>query len=310
MKKNIAYYFILLGVLFNLVACEEEVVPDNSDFEEQYVIESYLENSTEAFPPYLFLTKSIGFYSKIDVSILQKLFVSGADVKITVDNNVYKLDEICLNQLPEEIRKEILVELGLNSDSVQVDLCAYIDINRKIPIAKGKIYELEVVVRKDTIRSTTRIPDLIPLDSIWFDKLPGKPNDTFAQMFARINDIPDQTDYYRFFTAGQDELLIPDNSSVFNDFFFNGQNFKFTIPKARPAGEGFSDTAGYFRKGDTVRVKWCNIDREHFDFWNTLEVSRTRQGPFSSYVRIDGNIQNGLGLFGGQNCETYTILVK
>lgn len=306
MRKYL-YLFLAAGLLFS---CEEEVIPDNTDFVEQYVVESFLEKSNDGFPPFLLLTKSIGFYSKIDPFVLQNIFVSGASVKVKLDGVDYKMEELCLNQLPAEIRKEILKDLGLNPDSVNVNICAYIDLNRSIPILVGKTYLLEIIKDQDTIRSQTKIPELVKIDSFWFEDIPGKANDTFAQMFGRINDFMGQTDYYRYFTAGQNEILIPDNSSVFNDFFFDGQEFKFIIPKARVPGEQFNETSGYFRRGDTVRVKWCNIDKAHFEFWNTLEVSRTRQGPFSSYVRIKTNIQNGLGIFGGQNCEVYEVIVK
>ncbi len=305
--RNYFYIFFIFGLL---ASCEEEVVPDNSDFAPQYVVESYLEKSKDGFPPFLLLTKSIGFYSKIDPKVLQNIFVSGASVKVKLEGIEYRMDELCLSQLPDDVKKEILKNLGLNPDSVNVEICAYIDINHNIPIQSNRTYQLEIIKDQDTIRSQTRIPELVKIDSIWFEDIPGKANDTFAEMYGILNDFKGQSDYYRYFTAGENEGLIPNNSSVFNDFFFDGQEFKFTIPKAREAGEEFNETSGYFRRGDTVRVKWCNIDKAHFEFWNTLEVSRTRQGPFSSYVRIKTNIQNGLGIFGGQNCEVYEVIVK
>ncbi|MCC6815450.1 MAG: DUF4249 domain-containing protein [Saprospiraceae bacterium] len=308
MKLQFVFYIISF-LFFGLISCEEEVVHDNSNFTPQYVIESYIEKSGNAFPPYLLLTKSIGFYSKIDLSVLNNLFVSGAKVSILLGNNKYELDEVCLSQLPSEIRKEILINIGLNPDSVSIDFCAYIDVNRRLPIQLNTRYELEIVINTDTIKSYTTIPDFNPIDTFWFADVPGLVNDSFAQLFGRIKDLPTQVDYYRYFTAGQGESIIPDIVSVFDDFFFNGQNFKFTIPKARAPGEEFTDISGYFRRGDTIKIKWCNIDKAHYDFWNTLEVSRTRQGPFSNYIRIKGNIVNGLGIFGGQQCETYTLVV-
>ena len=43
------------------------------------------------------------------------------------------------------------------------------------------------------------------------------------------------------------ESLVPNNfSSVTNDFFFDGQRFKFTLNKAQSPESGFSDMTGYF----------------------------------------------------------------
>ena len=37
--------------------------------------------------------------------------------------------------------------------------------------------------------------------------------------------------------------------------------------------ESFTDIDDdlYFKKGDTVMIKLCTMDKAHFDFWQTLE---------------------------------------
>lgn len=291
------------------MSCEEDITPDPSLYKSQYVVEAYIEKSENALPPYLLLTRSIGFYSKIDSVVLKNLFVHGAKITIEYKGTSYPMQEICLSQLPEPLRSEVLKGLGINPDSLAIDYCAYTDLNGSIPLEVGELYHLEIVVGEDTLRSRCYIPLAVPFDSIWFGNLPGRQNDSFAQAFCIIQDNPQYKDFYRYFTAGMGESLQPNFSSVTNDFFFDGQRFKFTLNKASSPESGFSDTTGYFRRGDTVTVKWCTINDAQFDFWNTLEVSRTRQGPFSSYVRINGNIDNGLGIFGAQNCKTYRIFV-
>ncbi|MBK9107871.1 MAG: DUF4249 family protein [Saprospiraceae bacterium] len=148
------------------------------------------------------------------------------------------------------------------------------------------------------------------MDSFWFEKPPGRNNnDTFAQLFCIIADNPLSTDFYRYFTAGQGERLIPDLNSVTDDVFFDGKRFEFPLFKAQSLDEDFGDNSGLFKRGDTIQIKWCNITGDHFQFWNSLEASRTRQGPFSSYIRIEGNVPNALGIFGTQHCRNYTLLV-
>jgi len=99
-------------------------------------------------------------------------------------------------------------------------------------------------------------------------------------------------------------------SSVVDDAFFNGQEFKFTLNRALGANEEFDETTGLWKLGDTVAVKWCLIDQNQYDFWNTLEVSKQRQGPFSSYIRIKGNVDGALGVWAGSSCEIYKVIVK
>ena len=52
-----------------------------------------------------------------------------------------------------------------------------------------------------------------------------------------------------------------------------------------------------------------SIGEEQFNFWNTLEFSRANQGPFSSYTRIDHNVEGGLGIWGGIAARYYPLTV-
>ncbi|MBK9272596.1 MAG: DUF4249 domain-containing protein [Saprospiraceae bacterium] len=299
-------FLLILGCL----ACEEEFIPDGTNVNPQLVIEAYLEKSNEGFPFYLILTKTTAFYDKFSADRIQDLFIKADSAFIEVNSERILLDELCLNDLPPDLKKLALDRLGLNPDSVAIDICIYTDLSGTLQPSEGNIYQLKVYVKDEIVSAQTTIPSLVPLDSIWFEDVPGKKLDSFLQLFCKIKDTPNVSNYYRFFTAGQNENLIAGFTSVTDDYFFDGQEFKFTLQKATVPGSSFSDTTGYFKLGDTIRVKWCTIDKDHFDFWNTLEVSRTRQGPFSSYVRIKSNIVGGLGIFGGQHCKYYSVVVK
>lgn len=310
MISRIGYILSLLWVSMILVACEEVFIPDDANFESKIVVESYVERSSEGLPVYLLLTRTIGFFGKINSSQLENLFVKADEVLVVDGTDRFLLSELCLSDIPAEARNEILKRFGINPDSVNLDLCIYADLSSRFMPAQGRAYDLNVRVGDTLITSRTTIPKLIPLDSIWFEPVPGKMIDSFAQMICSISDEPGERNYYRYFTGKSGEALVANFSSVTDDFLFDGQEFQFPLQKAEPPGTPFSDTLGYFRIGDTIRIKWCNLDRDHFDFWNTLEVSRTRQGPFSSYLRVKSNINGGIGIFGGQNCIYYTIPVK
>ncbi|MDP4819730.1 MAG: DUF4249 domain-containing protein, partial [Saprospiraceae bacterium] len=61
--------------------------------------------------------------------------------------------------------------------------------------------------------------------------------------------------------------------------------------------------------GDTVVVKWANIDQVQYDFWSSLESAVSNQGPFSTYTRVNSNVNGGLGVWGGLSARYYTIVV-
>jgi hypothetical protein len=97
---------------------------------------------------------------------------------------------------------------------------------------------------------------------------------------------------------------------VTEDVFFNGKTFEFQLLKAENINEDLDpETFGLYTIGDSIGIKWCNIDKDHFEFWNTLEFSNANQGPFAGYTRIDSNIEGGLGIWGGYSVSFYRLLV-
>jgi hypothetical protein len=310
MMNSCHLLYLIIFAAFFFGACEEVFIPDDSNYQSKIVVESYIEKSSEGLPVYLILTRTIGFFGNIDATVIENLFVKADSVLIIADNEEISLMDLCLSDLPPEARTEILKRFGFDPDSVNLNFCIYTDLSGKFQPKEGSSYDLKIIINDTVLSARTSIPKLIPLDSIWFEPVPGIMIDSFVQMICSIRDVAGENNFYRYFTGTSEGALIANFSSVTDDFLFDGQEFQFPLQKAEPPGTPFSDTLGYFRIGDTVRVKWCNLDKDHFEFWNTLEVSRTRQGPFSSYLRVKTNINGGLGIFGGQNCEYYTILVK
>ncbi|MDQ3142907.1 MAG: DUF4249 domain-containing protein [Bacteroidota bacterium] len=307
MKKS--FEIIILCGIFLWSSCEEEYIPSNQNATPQIVVEAYIEKSNASIPTYAIITRSLGFYSTLDRAAINETFVHNAEVVLHNGNDSVIMQEICLDNLPQEWKAIIAQTLGYNLDSSLINFCAYVDLGHKIKGEAGKEYILRIKSGTTDVSAKTTIPEFVPLDSVWFEKTPGGDIDSLAQMFCIINDPASTSNYYRYFTAGENEPLIPNFASVTDDVFFNGQKFKFALQKAMSPEEDFSINSGFFKKGDTIQIKWCTIDREHFDFWLTLEVSRTRQGPFATYVRINSNVENGLGIFGGQNCNYYTFTV-
>ncbi|MBL7830024.1 MAG: DUF4249 family protein, partial [Saprospiraceae bacterium] len=145
----------------------------------------------------------------------------------------------------------------------------------------------------------------------WFEQPPGEPSDTLRRLLCYISDPAGSDNYYRYFTSVNDGAYSAGRNSVTDDKFFDGLRFKFPLARRNAPDEEFDPvTFGLFRIGEKASIKWVNMDKDHFDYWNTLEFNRSNQGPFSSYTRVKTNINGGLGIWGGYNVNYYNLIVK
>jgi len=305
---------LLLFLLPVLAGCEEEFLPEIPDSEPQLVVEGYIEAGERPTPPYVLLTRSIPFFSDIDFEELGDLFVHGAEVRVSDGEREVQLQEICWSELPPPLQKEAARLFGFQPDSLRIDFCAYVDLSFSMSGEVGKTYHLTVQAEGQTLRAQTSLPPPVPLDSLHFVDAPGEPNDTLAQLRVFLPDPPGQANFYRYFVRVNDGPLLPGFPSVTDDRLFDGQRFE--LPLARPESRetDFGDldfsTLGMFTVGDSILLKWTTLDEAHFNFWNTLEFNAANQGPFSSYTRIDSNIEGGLGIWGGYTALYYPMEVR
>lgn len=306
--KQLVYTIFCLVVL-GLSACEDEYIPETSVSQQEIVVEGYIEAGEGSNPTYVMVTKSIPFISSISQDKFAEFFIKGADVSVFDGDKTVNLTELCLADLPDDIKKQVYEVLGFNPDSTVADICVYADIFNQITKEVGRKYDLTVVAEGKTLTSSTTIPVHVGLyDFSWQDP-PGEPSDTLAELNCKISD-PIGKNFYRYFTAtGKEPRLIPPFTSVTDDAFFDGRDsLEFPLQKAESRGGDFDlETFGYYERGDSVVVKWCTIDEQHFDFWKTRDFAANSGGPFSSYTRISSNIKGGLGIWGGYAVHTYRL---
>lgn len=301
--------FLLLSTL-TLVGCEEEFNPPVSDAPRRLVVEGYIEGGEQPSIPYVVLTRSIPFFSRIDGEAFEKLFVHDAVITVDDGDKVVQLTEFCLGDLPPELREQAAAFLGVSNSNLGFNFCVYIDDSFVMRGREGYTYDLRVEAEGEVLTARTTIPVHVPLDTLFFVDPPGEPVDTLAQLRVILADPAGQANYYRYFTrVNSGPLLIPDGS-VTDDLLFDGQRFEFPLSRAGNPGEQFDlATFGLYERGDTAMIKWMNLPEDHFDFWNTLEFSVANQGPFSSYTRVDHNIEGGLGIWGGLSASYHSRIV-
>lgn len=312
MKSKGFELVMLLGVfVLFLSGCIEDYIPPEQEETIEFVVEGFVEAGEGSAPTFVLITQSIPFISTVDLNTFNSLFVNDAKVVVNDGTKDVELTELCINDLPDEL-KEIAAELlGLSGDSTSLNICAYVDILDQLDRKIGGKYDLNIQIEEEAITATTTIPEFVPLFDFRWDELPGTPSDTLARLWVTINDPVTELNYYRYFTEENNEGLISPFASVVDDGFFDGQEFEFPIAKAEQRNVDFDpETFGFFTKGDTIRIKWTTIDEAHFDFWNTIEFSRNNGGPFSSFNRVSSNVDGALGIWGGYAVGFYEEFVE
>ena len=319
--------FIIAVILTSCSKVVQVKIPANS---QQVVVDGSIENGV---PPLVLLSKSQQFFGTTNLNDLGAYFIHGA--KVTVkgsDGTQTQLAEICLGDLnlPASQQQQVLSALGYTSvDSANaLNICAYTvsDIvtyyltGTCSYVGKERVtYALDIMTpplyagQHDSIHvtSTTSIPPAVGLDSLSIKADPNVAyNDSFAAVFATIS-VPDTFgNFIRYLTKENSQPFYPPlGGSVYDDKLFVGLTFSLPLERGQSPNAKFDiNTDTYFRRGDTVTVKWSSIDANTYNFFYTLE-NDGGGSPFSSPVKVTGNITNGLGCWAGYGTKYYSIIV-
>lgn len=303
-----AYYFILFVLVsFFFSSCEKELnIPLNVSVK-SIVVQGSI--STDEFPT-VSLTKSLGFFEKIDLSQIE--FVHNAEVKVTdlTINKSIKMREYIIDSTVNGVKYGFAIYAP---DTLDPNLSYFI---------KGEFehaYRLEIIAEGKIFTSVTKIPVNPGLDSLWLEPSPANP-DSFRLLKAIYDDPDTIGNSIRYETLRQSVIKKgPENyqlafSPNFDDETVNGTRFPFILDIGFDRNETDIDyqTVSQVRKGDTITVKWGAIDKPVYTFWNTLQFAQGSVGnPFSSPTQVQTNIYGGaLGVWAGYGNYYKTIIDK
>ncbi len=293
---NKIFYPILFIIVLLSAGCEKEADIQLKATDEVLVVDATIENDQ---PPVVYLSKSFNYFSKFSADLLAKSFVRNAKVTISDGTKTVEL-------------KEYALPAGTNT------LYVYsVDNTNPAQVILGRFntaYTMTIQVNGKTYTAKTRIPTPAKtVDSLWWKKAPNNPDTLKRVVYAKITDPPGLGNYIRYFTSVNDSAFLPGFNSVFDDDIVDGTTYSVQVDKGvdRNAEINLED-AGYFKKGNTVKIKFCNIDKAHYDFWRTLEFSQQSIGnPFSQPGVVLGNISGGaLGYFGGYAAAYRSIVIR
>jgi len=249
MKKGIVY----IGVLFLPAACKKAIHVDLNNAASQLVIEGEIVNGGV---PQVRLSRSVNFSASNSYPP-----VSGATVRVTDSNNTVTA---------------VLRESAPGSY-----------ISKTFTGVPGHVYQLEVTADGKTYRASSKMPRIVPLDSVSFAVNTDFNNKQDINAIVNFQDPPGPGNYYQF-TESVKGRLIP-NIFVFEDRLSDGRYIEQPL---------FNDSA-YLQRKDTLLLTMNCVDKNVYDYFYTLSgVTGNNNFQAATPANPNSNISNGaLGYF-------------
>jgi hypothetical protein len=276
------------------VSCEKVINISPEQREPLLVVDGQIEES-EA--PLIILSKSINYFSSISPDILAASVVRGAQLTLNNGSRTVPLREYTISITPDYSLSYYSTDSNNTANQMVGE--------------QEKTYTLTINTEGKTYTAITSIPKLVKkVDSLWWERIPRFDDTTRAWLMAKVTDPPGLGNYVRYFTKANRGNFKPGENSVHDDQVVDGTTYEVQVEqgkdRANPEGHRRS-----FARGDTVTVKFSNIDKGSYDFWRTLEFAYGSVGnPFASPIKVLGNVNNGgLGAFCGYSSQYITLII-
>lgn len=294
MIKRIGLVASIMGLIFS--SCEKTISFRPNDSEPVVVVEASIENGKA---PMVILSQSLNYFSQITPELLASSFIRNADITVSNGTKTHKLKEY-----RQRIARGYFVYY-YSTDSSNLSTAFVGEFN------KG--YSISIKVNEREYTATTTIPLLAKkIDSVWWTEAPNNFNPDKVILMGRFVDPPGLGNYTRYYTQVDGWQFFPGFNSVYDDQLTDGTTYNFQIEKGVDRNNSFNlEEYPFFNKGDSVVVKYCNIDKTTFDFWRTMEYGYANIGnPFAAPNKVLSNIQGGgLGYFGGYAAQYISIII-
>ena len=301
MKKS------LLIISIFVIGCTKPIDFELPTTKQTIILEATVESG---LPPRVVLTNSQGYFDAIDTNLLDEIFIHNAEVVLSDGNQVFILEEFNFNG--------IYIYSSLDFDAFG---------------QYGKTYHLTINANNKTLTATTKIPQPLYIDSLWFEKYDAY--DSLGFIGAKFTDPDTLGNCYRWFaqrintykynypppfdnvkgTIKDSRPLAPIGSST-DDKLFNGLTFDFIFARGEdgnfegPDDEGVEE--GFFKVGDTILVKSTTTTYPVYLYVRAMENAAVSNGSiFASSGNLPYNVQgDGLGIFYGYGVSYDTLICE
>lgn len=272
-------FILVISIL--LFSCEKNITFKLNDVANSLVVDATIENDQR---PQVILTKSFDYYSNINANTLAESFVHNAEVSISNGTSA------------EQLKEFSYLIAGVKIYYYSTDTSS---------LFKGKVntsYNLAIKSNDKNYTATTTIPFIAKsIDTIFWKPAPFTNDSNKVVLFIRSTDPPGLGNYIRYFTKKNQLPFFPGRNSVFDDQLIDGTSYQIRVEPGIDRNRVIPTDSNYFKRGDLVVLKLCNIDKATFKFWSTWEFAYTSIGnPFAQPNKVISNISNGaLGAFYG-----------
>jgi hypothetical protein len=250
--------------------------------------------------PMVTLSTSFNYFSQISAATLDSSFVHGATVTLSNGAQSQQLKEY---NAPGDVPGYQQYYYTIDSSNLsQAFLGAF-----------NTTYYLTVVVNGQAYTALTHITSVAKIiDSLQWEQAPDNPDSTAVVIIATITDPPGLGYYARYFTSENGGPFYPGLNSVYDDEITAGTTYSVEVPRGVNRNQPIDlQTYAFYHLGDSVTIKYCNIDKATYDFWNTMEYNYQSIGnPFSTPTTVLGNVSNdALGAFCGYAAQYVSIAI-
>ncbi|MBA2248944.1 MAG: DUF4249 domain-containing protein [Chitinophagaceae bacterium] len=286
---------LLFFTLVILSSCEKNINFKLHDAPDLLVVDASIENNK---PPVVLLSKSLAYFSNISPEILAASFVH--DAVVTISNGT---------------RTQTLKEYSIDTTGGNKIYFYTIDTTNIVNTFLGSFntsYNLKIISNGNEYTATTTIPVLAKKpDSLWWKPAPFVSDTNKVIVMTKATDPPGLGNYVRYYTRKNNGPFLPGENSVYDDQLIDGTTYEIPVMPGIDRNNKVKFEDNYFKRGDTVTLKLCNIDHVTYKFWSTMEFAYQSIGnPFASPNKVLGNISNGaLGAFCGYAAFYKTIII-
>jgi len=285
--------WLVVGSLVVLYSCEKDINFNLKESEPVLTVDAQIENDRA---PLVVLTKSFSYYDKINPALLANSFVRNAEVYMSNGSTTHRLKEYAVPILP-----------GISAYYYSTDS------SNLATAFEGRLnssYTLKIISEGKEYNAVTNIPASVNFpDSLWFKKAPMNPDTNKRVLVMRATDPPGRGNYVRYFTKKNNSPFLP-GENVFDDQVIDGTTYEIQLPEGIDRNDPVKSDSAFYKRGDTVTLKFCAINKASYTFWNTWEFAYQSIGnPFSQPNKVIGNISNGaLGVFVGYGAGYKTLV--
>jgi hypothetical protein len=278
-----------------LTSCEKDINFDLKDAADVLVVDASIENGQA---PYVILNKSFDFFSTLNPEKLSNSFVH--DAIVTISNGAVTNH---LKEYSYPVGGGLKVYFyGIDSTNPSTAFMGQFNTSYILQISsEGKNYT-----------AVTTIPLLAKkIDSLFWKPAPFADDSNDVVVSLKATDPPGLGNYIRYFTKKNEGPFLPGDNSVFDDQIIDGTTYEFQIDPGIDRNNPVPYDSNYFKRGDSVTIKLCNIDKATYNFWSSWEFSYQSIGnPFAQPNKVVGNVSNGaLGAFYGYATFYKTIVI-